>query len=60
MTRAQAQALAHELTLEYIRNHKDIMSDVLDNIPKMVDMIADINKRFYECIIHNEKFNGLY
>lgn len=60
MSNAQAQALAHELTIEYIRNHKDILSDVLNNIPKMVDMIADINRRFYDSIIHNEKFEGLY
>ena len=60
MSQAQAQALAHELTIEYIRNHKDILSDVLNNIPKMVDMIADINRRFYDSIIHNEKFEGLY
>lgn len=60
MSQTQAQALAHELTIEYIRNHKDILSDVLNNIPKMVDMIADINRCFYESIIHNKKFEGLY
>lgn len=60
MTIAQSQALAHELTIEYIRNHKDILDDVLDNIPKMVDKIADINRRFYDSIIHNNKFDGLY
>lgn len=60
MSAESARRLAHELTLEYIRNHKDILSDVLDNIPKMVDIIADINRRFYDSIIHNDKFNGLY
>ena len=60
MSTAQAQALAHELTIEYIHNHKDVLSDVLNNIPKMVDLVADINRRFYESIIHNNKFDGLY
>ena len=60
MSCAQAQALAHELTIEYIRNHKDILSDVINNIPDMVDKIADINRRFYDSIIHNNKFDGLY
>lgn len=60
MSSAQAKQLAHELTIEYIRNHKDILSDVLDNIPKMVEKIADINKRFYDSIIHNKTLDGLY
>lgn len=60
MSTENAKHLAHELTIEFIRNHKDILDDVLDNIPKMVDKIADINRRFYDSIIHNDKFNGLY
>ena len=60
MSTENAKRLAHELTIEFIRNHKDILNDVLDNIPKMVDKIADINRRFYDSIIHNNKFDGLY
>ena len=60
MSTENAKRLAHELTIEFIRNHKDILNDVLDNIPKMVDKIADINRRFYNSIIHNNKFDGLY
>lgn len=60
MSTENAKRLAHELTIEFIRNHKDILDDVLDNIPDMVDKIADINRRFYNSIIHNNKFDGLY
>ena len=60
MSEAQAKSLAHELTIEYIRINKSYLSDVRDNIPKMVDMVADVNKRFYEAIIHHETLNKLY
>lgn len=45
MSSAQAKQLAHELTIEYIRANPRYLQDVRDNIPKMVDMIADVNKR---------------
>ena len=51
---------AHELTIEYIRNNKGYLSDVRDNIPKMVDMVADVNKRFYDAIIQNKVLDNLY
>lgn len=54
MTDAQAKVLAHELTMEYIKVNKTYLDDVRDNIPKMVDKIADVNKRFYDAIIHHE------
>lgn len=60
MSAENAKKLAHELTMEFIRNHKDILDDVLDNIPKMVDKVADINRRFYDSIINNKNFDGLY
>ncbi len=60
MTLAQRQALAHELTMEYLKANKELLTGKLDDIPKMVDMVAEINRRFYDSLIHNEKFTGLY
>ena len=60
MSSAQAKQLAHELTIEFLRANPTYLKDVLDNIPKMVDKIADINKRFYDSIIHNKTLDGLY
>ena len=60
MSDEQAKILAHELTIEYIRNNKGYLSDVRDNIPKMVDMVADVNKRFYDAIIQNKVLDNLY
>lgn len=60
MTDAQAKVLAHELTMEYIKVNKTYLDDVRDNIPKMVDKIADVNKRFYDAIIHHEVLDKLY
>lgn len=60
MIDAQAKALAHELTMEYIKVNKTYLDDVRDNIPKMVDKIADVNKRFYDAIIHHEVLDKLY
>ena len=57
----QAQLLAHELTIEYIRKNQRLLSDsALDDIPKMVEQFADINKRFYEAVVHNETLDKLY
>lgn len=60
MSDTQAKQLAHELTIEYIRTNRGYLSDVRDNIPDMVDKIADINKRFYDAIIHHEVLDKLY
>lgn len=60
MSNEQAKLLAHELTIEYIRN-KNVLSDpLLDNIPKMVDSFADINQRFYDAIRSNDTLCMLY
>lgn len=60
MSESQAKILAHELTIEYIKINSAYLSDVRDNIPKMVDMIADINKRFYDAILHHDILDKLY
>lgn len=60
MTLIQAQSLAHELTIEYVRKHSEILLSDKENIPNIVNTIADINRKFYDNIIHNEKFDGLY
>lgn len=60
MTKAQAQQLAHELTIEYIKANSCYLQDAKNNIPKIVNNIADINKRFYDAIIHHEVLDGLY
>lgn len=56
----KAKILAHELTMLYIKQHNDIMSDTINYIPDMVKNIADINQKFYDEIIHNETLNKLY
>lgn len=56
----QAKRLAHELTIEYIRANPAYLKDVRDNIPKIVDKIAEINKLFYDSIIHHEVLSTLY
>ncbi len=60
MTNIQAKKLAHELTIEYIRINTTNLSDVRDNISKMVDQFADINKRFYDAIVNHEVLDKLY
>lgn len=60
MSSAQAKQLAHELTIEYIRANPGYLQDVRGNIPKIVDMVADVNKRFYDAIIHHEVLTTLY
>lgn len=60
MSSDQAKILAHELTMEYIKQHRDLLSDVIIKIPDMVDKIADINQRFYDAIISNDTLNKLY
>lgn len=52
--------LAHELTIEYIRVKPGYLSDAKDNIPTIVNNIADINQKFYNAIISNDTLNKLY
>lgn len=60
MNSEQAKILAHELTMEYVKQHRDLLTDVISKIPDMVDKIADINQRFYDAIISNDTLNKLY
>lgn len=60
MTLAQAQQMAHELTMLHLQQHPNILDDVLENIPKTVDIVADINKRYFDALIQNNKFDELY
>ena len=60
MSTEMAKKLAHELTIEYIRAKPGYLSDAKDNIPAIVNNIADINQRFYDAIISNDILNKLY
>lgn len=60
MTKAQAQSMAHELTLEYIRIHTDILSCNVEEIVAAVDKIAEVNVAFYEALSKNGKFDKAY
>lgn len=60
MSPEQAKLLAHELTIEYLKQHTDIMSDNANHIKNIVDKIAIINKGFYDEIKNNEILNQLY
>ena len=60
MSGNQAKELAHELTLEYIRN-TNIFKDLdTNNIPQMVDKFADINQKFYDAIKFHKILDQLY
>ena len=60
MPMVQAKQLAHELTMEYIRERRLLDDSTLNNIPSKVELIADINKRFYDAIINNQTLDKLY
>ena len=60
MSTEMAKKIAHELTIEYIRAKPGYLSDAKDNIPAIVNNIADINQRFYDAIISNDILNKLY
>lgn len=51
MNEQQAKILAQEITIEYVKNVNVLTDPLLENIPKMVDTFADINKRFYDAIM---------
>lgn len=60
MNEARAKELAHELTMEYVREKNMLSNPLLENIPNVVEKFADINKRFYEAIINNDMLKDLY
>lgn len=60
MNEQQAKILAHEITIEYVKNVNVLTDPLLENIPKMVDTFADINKRFYDAIMQNRTLSNLY
>lgn len=57
MNPEKAKTLAHELTMEYVRRHPDIMTHEFNAI---VEEIADINQKFFDSIIKNKTLNNLY
>ena len=57
MSSEQAKALAHELTMEYLKQHPDIMKYEYDVI---VEKVADINQHFFNAIIKNRTLQNLY
>lgn len=60
MTEQNAKSLAHEMTLEYVKNLHILSEPTIDYIPKMVEKFANINKMFYDAIIRNETLDKLY
>lgn len=60
MSKQNAVMLAHELTMEYIKRRTVLNDPAIDNIPEIVESVADINKRFYDAIVHNEILGELY
>lgn len=59
MITEQAKMLAHELTIEYVKQNK-LLSDGTNNIPQLVNEIADIHKQFYDEIKFNKILDELY
>lgn len=60
MTESSAKQLAHELTMEYVKEKQMLSNPILENIPNMVTKFAEINKNFYDAIISNNTLNDLY
>ena len=60
MTEQNAKSLAHEMTLEYVKNLHILSDPAIDNIPRMVEKFASINKMFYDAIMLNETLDKLY
>ena len=60
MTEQNAKSLAHEMTLEYVKNLHILSEPAIDYIPKIFEKFANINKMFYDAIIHNETLDKLY
>lgn len=60
MSGNQAKALAHELTLEYIKNTNIFKNSNPDNISQIVDEFADINQKFYDAIKFHKVIDQLY
>ena len=60
MTEQNAKSLAHEMTLEYVKNLHILSEPAIDYIPNMVEKFASINKMFYDAIVHNKTLNELY
>lgn len=60
MSNEKRKRLAHELAIEFIRANPNYLKDVKDNIPKMVDNFAEINKRFYDAMENHEVLDKLY
>ena len=56
----KTKLFAHELTIEYVKQHTDIMSDTASHIDEIVEKIAIINQEFYNAISKNEKLSKLY
>lgn len=60
MSEDKAKELAHELTMEYVKEKKMLSNPILDNIPNIVNKFADINKSFYDAVMSNDTLRDLY
>lgn len=60
MSPEKAKELAHELTIEYLRANPEYLRHSRNEAQRMVDQIADVNKKFYDSLIKNETLSNLY
>ena len=56
----KAKLFAHELTIEYVKKHTDIMADNVLHINEIVEKIAKVNQEFYNAISKNDTLSKLY
>ena len=56
----KAKLFAHELTLEYVKQHTDIMANNVSHINEIVEKIAKVNQEFYNAISKNDTLSKLY
>lgn len=56
----KVKLFAHELTIEYVKQHTDIMADNVLHINEIVEKIAKVNQEFYNAISKNDTLSKLY
>lgn len=59
MSPEQNKRIAYDLAVEYMRQRK-LLSDVDENIPKMVERFGNVCELFSESIRKDQKLNNLF
>lgn len=60
MNKEKAKQIAYDLSIEYIRTHREFVNHPAENISKIVEDFMKMHTNFYADIINNESFLELY